>query len=103
MPSTEISSARIYLSEDALRLGSSIGSAICPMRFPRQRNWQVCPENAKVVVYRRTKYPNDNLYNTSSSSNAGAGLSLVDLRLHELVPTLAPGFYYLWMPGLTDK
>jgi protease-4 len=98
-----ISSARIYLSEDALRLGLIDRIGYLSDALSEVKNLAGLPEDAKVVVYRRTKYPNDNLYNTLASSNAGAGLSLVDLRLHELVPTLSPGFYYLWMPGFADK
>jgi protease-4 len=98
-----VSSARIYLSEDALRLGLVDRIGYLTDALSEARSLAGLPDDAKAVIYRRTKYPNDNLYNTSTSWNAPSGLSLVDLGLRELVPTLSPGFYYLWMPGLADK
>jgi hypothetical protein len=55
------------------------------------------------VVYRRTEYPNDNLYNTSSTSKQGLPkISLIDLGLGDSVTPLRNGFYYLWLPGLDE-
>lgn len=99
-----IFSARIFLPDDALRLGLIDRIGYLSDALSEAKSLAGLPQDARVVVYRRTKYPNDNLYNTSTSSNGGAGLSLIDLRLRELVPTpLSTGFYYLWMPGVTDK
>jgi protease IV len=98
-----IFSARIFLSEDALRLGLVDRIGYLTDALSEAKSLSGLPGDARVIVYRRTRYPNDNLYNTSASRSEGAGVSLVDLKLRELVPTLSPGFYYLWMPGLTDK
>lgn len=95
--------ARIYLSQDALRLGLVDRIGYLPDALSEAKSLSGLPDDARVVVYRRTKYPDDNLYNTSASRGEGAGISLVDLRLRELVPTLSPGFYYLWMPGTADR
>jgi hypothetical protein len=35
----------------------------------------------------------------STSLRNAESLSLVDLNLSEIIPTLSPGFYYLWAPG----
>ena len=98
-----ISTARIYGSEEALhlklvdRIGYLGDALIDAKRLAGIR------DDAKVIAYRRTKYPDDNVYNPSTSWDPGAGLSLIDLRIHEILPILGPGFYYLWMPGMTSK
>jgi protease-4 len=99
----DVFTARIYLSGDALRLGLIDRIGYLSDALSEAKKLSGLPEDARVVVYRRTRYPNDNLYNTSASSGEGGGISLVDLRFRELVPTLSPGFYYLWMPGLSEK
>jgi protease-4 len=99
----EVSSARIYLPEDALKLGLVDRIGYLTDALSEAKSLGGLSKDAKVVTYRRTKYPNDNLYNTSDSWSGGTGLSLVDLRLRELVPTLSPGFYYLWLPGFAGE
>lgn len=98
-----VSTARIFLPEDALRLGLIDRIGYLTDALSEARSLSNLPEDAKVIVYRRTKYANDNLYNTSAAWVGGSGLSLVDLRLRELAPTLSPGFYYLWMQGLSGN
>ena len=61
------------------------------------------PENAKVVVYRRTEFSDDNLYNTSTSRYEGQGVSLVSLDLPESLTSYQAGFYYLWQPGTISE
>jgi protease IV len=61
------------------------------------------PADSKVIVYRRTEYHNDNLYNVASSKPAEMPeVSLIDLGLGEALPPLRSGFYYLWLPGQPD-
>lgn len=55
------------------------------------------PEDAKIVVYRRTEYPDDNIYNTSTVKSIGR-LGLIDSEFAEKL-SLAPGLYYLWLPA----
>jgi protease-4 len=57
------------------------------------------PEDSKVVVYRRTEYPDDNLYYTSTTQYDGSSLTLIDLGLPESMTSLRTGFYYLWSPA----
>ena len=54
------------------------------------------PREAKVVVYRRTEYPDDTVYNTRTSWQGGKPVSLVDLELPATMSGLQAGFYYLW-------
>jgi protease-4 len=99
----EISSARIFLADDALKLGmvdrvGYIGEAVSLAKKLAE-----LPENAKVVVYRRTEYPDDNLYNTSTSHYEGRGLSIVSLDLPASLTSFQAGFYYLWQPGVMGE
>lgn len=99
----EIASARIFLAEDALKLGmvdrvGYIGEAV-----GLAKKLAELPENAKVVVYRRTEYPDDNLYNTSTSHYEGRGLSIVSLDLPASLTSFQAGFYYLWQPGVMGE
>jgi protease-4 len=96
---SEISAARIYLPQEALRLGLIDRIAYLNDAISEAIALADLPKDAKVVVYRRTRYPDDNLYNTSTSLQSGANLPLIELNFPEIMPALNPGFYYLWMPA----
>ena len=98
-----ISTARIYGSEEALLLKLVDRIGYLDDALADAKHLAGLANDAKVIVYRRTKYPNDNVYNPSSAWDPGTGLSLIDLHIQEILPVLAPGFYYLWMPGMTGK
>ena len=57
-------------------------------------------KDAKVIVYRRTKYPNDNLYNPTTYRNS-LDLSLIDLPMPEVLTSNGAGFYYIWPPAVS--
>jgi len=95
----EISSARIYLADDALKLGMIDRIGYLDEAVSQAKKLAGLPEDAKVVVYRRTEYPDDNLYNTSISRYEGRGLSIVSLELPPSLSELQTGFYYLWQPA----
>ena len=94
-----ISSARIYLADEALQLKLIDRIGYLSDAIAEAKELAGLSKEAKVVVYRRDKYSNDNLYNMSTSLYNGQSLSLVDLNLSEIIPALSPGFYYLWAPG----
>ena len=100
---TGISSARIYLAEEALQLKLIDEIGYLDKAISVARELAGLSKEARVVVYRRSKYPNDNIYNTSASFYNSEGLSLVDLNLPEIIPNLHPGFYYLWAPGASGN
>jgi protease-4 len=94
----DISSARIYLADEALRLGliDEVGYIEHALEEAKER--AKLPSSAKVVVYRRVKYPNDNLYNTATSNAMGRTSPVVNIDLPISPADLQPGFYYLWLP-----
>jgi len=94
-----ISTARIYLADEALTLGlideiGYIGEAVA-----RSKAIAGLDENCRVVVYRRDKYPDDNLYNIQSRYGA-AKPQLIDLGLPDTSLLNRAGFYYLWSAGI---
>ncbi len=94
-----VASARIYLAPEALRLKLVDAVGYLKDAIRDARTLAGLPEDARVVVYRRTRYANDNVYNTSLAASAGGLLPLVEMNLPEILPPLTPGFYYLWLPG----
>ncbi len=94
----DISTARVFLADDALKLG--LVDKICYLSDAIRESKKLAglAEDARVVVYRRTEFSDDNYYNTSNTASEGFNISLVNIELSELVG-LKTGFYYLW-PGV---
>jgi protease-4 len=99
----QISSARIYLADDALRLGMIDRVGYLKEAVSEAKRLAALPENAKVIVYRRTRFPDDNLYNPSTSQYEGQGVSMVSVDLPASLTIKQAGFYYLWQPGLMGE
>ena len=98
-----ISTARIYSAEEALQLKLIDRIGYLSDAIAEAKELAGLPREAKVVVYRRSEYRNDTAYNMSSTMYLGESLSLIDFNLSEMVPSLSPGFYYLWAPGLSGN
>jgi len=96
---TDISSARIYLAEEARDCGLIDEVGYLSDAVDRTRRLAVLPEKSRLVVYRRDEYPDDNIYNTQALSSRGR-LQLVDLGFPDLALLSQPGFYYLWSAGI---
>jgi protease IV len=96
---TDISSARIYTAGEAVKLGLVDRIGYLDDAVRKASEMSGLPENAKLVVYRRTKYADDNLYNASSMKSEKLEINLIDMGFADVIPTLHSGFYYLWLPG----
>jgi protease-4 len=94
----KITSARVYLANEALDLNLIDEIGYLNDGIKKAKSLSDLPEDAKVIVYRRTKYPDDNLYNTSTSFNGVEKVSLIDLNVPYALTHLRAGFYYLWAP-----
>jgi protease-4 len=94
-----ISTARVYLAKEALQLGLVDEIGYLSDAVIQAKKLSGLPEDTKVVVYRRTEYPDDNLYNTSTTQYDGSRLALIDLGLPDSMTPLQTGFYYLWSPA----
>ena len=93
----EISTARVFTAQEALRLKlvDRIGYLSDTVR--EAKTLAGLPENARVVVYHRTEYPDDNFYNIGGAAGVDGQMPLINIALPESL-NLPAGFYYLW-PG----
>ena len=98
----DISSARIYSASDALQLGLVDQIGYMDDAIQKATEMAGLPENARIVVYRRTEYPDDNVYNTFAGKPGAPEITLINLGLAEAIPPLQSGFYYLWLPGHSE-
>ena len=91
-------SMRLRANALNLKLVDRIGYMEDALAEARQRAGT--PEDSKVIVYRRTEYPDDNIYNPTTSYEGGRPAVILDTGLSRLIPALPSGFYYLWHPAL---
>jgi protease-4 len=94
----EVATARIYLAQEALQIGLVDEIGYLSDAISRAKSLSGLSQECKVIVYRRTEYPDDNMYNTATMQDAVGRFSLVDLQLPHAMASLSPGFYYLWLP-----
>jgi protease-4 len=96
----KIATARIYLASEALELGMVDEIGYLDQAIAKAKQLAELPEKARVIVYRRTEYPDDNIYNTSTRYGGGE-LSAISVNLlPDSLNQLRTGFYYLW-PAVT--
>ena len=98
----QISTAQVYLADEALELGLVDEVGYLEDAVNQAKKLAGLAEDAKVVVYRRTEYPDDNIYNTSTQYGGGKA-SLISLELPGSLNHIQTGFYYLWPAALSDE
>jgi len=97
----EVATARIFLADDALKLGLVDKVGYISDALDEAKKIAGLADDSKIIVYRRIEYPDDNLYNTSTTRLEGRGASLISLKLPGSLPGLQTGFYYLWSPAVS--
>lgn len=98
----EIATARVFTADEALQLGLVDGIGYLDDAIEKIKNVAQLPKDAKVVVYRRRYYADDNYYNTALNHYGGGRISLIDLGPLEPHTLMQPGFYYIW-PAATGN
>ncbi len=93
----EISTARLLLAEEALKLGLIDKIGYLSDAVKETKLLAGLPNDARVVLYRHAEHPDDNLYSISGVATEDLKLSLISIDLPESL-NLATGFYYIW-PG----
>jgi protease-4 len=98
----EISTARIFSADDALKLG--LVDRVCYLSDAIQESKKLAgmAADARVIVYRRTEYSEDNYYNISGASSEGLNISAFNIELSEIFG-LRSGFYYLWPGAISSE
>ncbi len=94
---SEVASAKIMLADEAEKLALIDRTGYIQDALDETRKLAALPEDTRVVVYRRSHYPNDNYYNPITMKSGGKALYMIDLGLDHTASFLAPGFYYLWL------
>lgn len=98
-----IATAKIYLANDALKLKLIDSIGYLPDAINKTRKMSGLSQNSKIVIYRRTFYPDDNMYNILSQSNSVSGKTLINLGLPGSINNYKTGFYYLWSPMVNSN
>ncbi|PKN30988.1 MAG: signal peptide peptidase SppA [Deltaproteobacteria bacterium HGW-Deltaproteobacteria-21] len=93
-----VATARIFTAAQAVEAGlvDSIGYMDDALR--EAKNLSGLTEDAKVVVYRRTQFSDDNPYNPITMEGSGQIPGLIQMPLSEFLTMPGAGFYYLWAP-----
>ncbi len=94
-----MSTARIFLADEALALKLIDKIGYIPDAISAVRELAGLPANARVIVYRRKDAPEDNYYRTAQASADAVNLSLINITLPDIFTT-GGGFYYLWPDAL---
>ncbi|HDQ03027.1 MAG TPA: signal peptide peptidase SppA [Deltaproteobacteria bacterium] len=95
----DVATARIFLAQEALQIGLIDGIGYLSDAVKETKKLAGLPENAKVIVYRRAEFPEDNYYNIAGTSAENLNISLISIELPEIV-NIHAGFYYLWPAAL---
>jgi protease-4 len=90
--------ARVFTAKEAKEIGLIDAVGYLSDAFATAKKLSGLMDDARVVVYRRTEYANDNIYNTATSQTGDLNVSLINLNLSPAISSLDPGFYYLWLP-----
>ncbi|GBE04643.1 MAG TPA: signal peptide peptidase SppA [Nitrospirae bacterium] len=95
-----IADGRIYTAQQALDLKLIDRIGYLDEAIAGAKQIAGLPDNAQVVVYRRTERANDNRYYTATGKGGGGSPKLIDLGIPEYMNVPDAGFYYLWTPGV---
>lgn len=91
----QISSARIYLAEQAKNLGLIDGIGYLDDAIAQAKTIAGLDKDAKVIAYRRYKIENDTIYNPAIEFQEGDLETFLPL-LAPLSATAEADFYYIW-------
>ncbi len=94
----EVSTARVFVADDALRLKLIDKIGYIRDAVKETRTIAGLADDARVIVYRRNDFPEDNYYRASTLD--AANRSLINIELPDILKMRA-GFYYLW-PGAVN-
>lgn len=94
----QISTARVFTAGQARKIGLVDEIGNIDFAVATARKLAGLPEDARLVVYRRTEYADDNPYNSLLTRMASQP-ALMDLGAAGDLLRRRAGFYHLWEPG----
>jgi protease-4 len=99
----QVAEARVFLAEEALDLGLVDRIGYLPDAIEETKTLASLDADARVVAYRRTDYPDDNIYYTLNSSAMIGSKPLMDMGPIADWFSLDAGFYYIWPQALGNR
>lgn len=99
---SEVATARIYTASQAKAAGLVDVVGFREDALEAAREIAGLPDDASVIIYRRTVYPNDTMYNTITAQ-AQSGPAMIGPVLPDWLQTPRAGFHYLWLPGREEE
>lgn len=94
----KIADGRICTAQQALKLGLIDEIKYLNEVIREGKTRAGLPQDARLVVYRRSRPYNDNAYNTFTGEEGDGLPQMIDLGLSEYLTAPRTGFYYLWAP-----
>ncbi|MFZ5569010.1 MAG: signal peptide peptidase SppA [Thermodesulfobacteriota bacterium] len=98
----EVKTARLFVADDALKLGLVDEIGYLDKAIEHAGRIAGLGKDPQLIVYRRSTYPNDNIYNTAINELPGGQPALIDLGALGAAAKTRAGFYYIW-PGALDR
>ena len=98
----KIATAQIFLASDAQKLGLIDKVCYLEEALDECKSLAKLSQNARIIIYRRKFYPNDNIYNTSLSQYKGSNVSLIDFGVLKNIGAIKSGFYCIWPGAIGD-
>jgi protease-4 len=95
-----VADARVFLADAAMETGLVDKIGYLQDAIDAAKQIAGLDDDARVVTYRRTYFPNDNLYNTLTSTARVDPATLVDMGPITDLLSLDAGFYYIWPQAL---
>ena len=93
----EISTARLFTAEEAVKWGLVDKIGYLNDAVKEAKTLAGLAGDARLVVYRRVEFPDDNYYSVTGAAAADEQLPIINIALPDSF-NLPAGFYYLW-PG----
>ncbi len=98
----DIRTARIFLAGEAKAAGMIDDVGYITDAVDKAKSLAGLHPDCKVVVYRRSHFANDNIYNPVLMHAGPKVPPIIDLGLPQQMLRNLSGFYYLWLPGLEN-
>jgi protease-4 len=98
----EISTARLLTADEALKWGLVDKIGYLNDAVKEAKTLAGLTDDARLVVYRRAKYSDDNYYNVTGAALEDEQVPVVNIALPESL-NLHAGFYYLWPGAITAE
>ncbi len=97
-----VATARVFTADEALKVGLVDKIGYLSDAVKEAKTLAGLAEEARVVVYRRAKFPDDNYYNVSGATMEDKQLPFINIALPSSFH-LHAGFYYLWPGAITAE